>query len=111
MRSGTSRSSVSTATTIETVIHPAVQSRIAVTCRTLTSQRPIHIPLTKPPCDPMSQSMELQDRRPNVVIVGGGFGGIHAARALRGAPVRVTLVDRCNHPLFQPLLYQVATAA
>jgi NADH dehydrogenase len=55
--------------------------------------------------------MELADRRPNVVIVGGGFGGIHAARALARAPVRVTLVDRCNHHLFQPLLYQVATAA
>jgi len=47
---------------------------------------------------------------PRVVIVGGGFGGLAAARALRGAPVRVTLVDRSNHHLFQPLLYQVATA-
>ncbi|MCC6847691.1 MAG: NAD(P)/FAD-dependent oxidoreductase [Deltaproteobacteria bacterium] len=48
--------------------------------------------------------------RPHVVIVGGGFGGLAAARALRRAPVRVTLVDRRNHHLFQPLLYQVATA-
>jgi NADH dehydrogenase len=48
---------------------------------------------------------------PSVVIVGGGFGGLNAARALRHAPVRVTLVDRRNHHLFQPLLYQVATAA
>jgi NADH dehydrogenase len=48
---------------------------------------------------------------PHVVILGGGFGGLAAARALRGAPVRVTLVDRQNHHLFQPLLYQVATAA
>src|SRR6185503_11834325 len=47
---------------------------------------------------------------PNVVIVGGGFGGLAAARALRNAPVRVTLIDRSNHYLFQPLLYQVATA-
>src|SRR5579864_4911599 len=47
---------------------------------------------------------------PNVVIVGGGFGGLAASRALRNAPVRVTLIDRCNHHLFQPLLYQVATA-
>jgi NADH dehydrogenase len=46
-----------------------------------------------------------------VVIVGGGFGGLHAARALAGRPVRVTLLDRRNHHLFQPLLYQVATAA
>ncbi|OLE65446.1 MAG: FAD-dependent oxidoreductase [Acidobacteria bacterium 13_1_20CM_2_68_14] len=48
---------------------------------------------------------------PRVVILGGGFGGLYAARALRRAPVRVTLVDRRNHHVFQPLLYQVATAA
>ena len=47
---------------------------------------------------------------PHVVIVGGGFGGLAAARALKNAPVRVTLIDRSNHYLFQPLLYQVATA-
>jgi NADH dehydrogenase len=47
---------------------------------------------------------------PHVVIVGGGFGGISAAQALRRAPVRITLIDRSNHHLFQPLLYQVATA-
>jgi NADH dehydrogenase len=47
---------------------------------------------------------------PRVVIVGGGFGGLEAARALRKAPVQVTLIDRSNHHLFQPLLYQVATA-
>ena len=47
---------------------------------------------------------------PHVVIVGGGFGGLAVARALRKAPVRVTLIDRSNHHLFQPLLYQVATA-
>ena len=48
---------------------------------------------------------------PRVVIVGGGFGGLYAARALRGAPVEVTVVDRRNHHVFQPLLYQVAMAA
>ena len=48
--------------------------------------------------------------RPRVVIIGCGFGGLEAARALRAAPVDVTLVDRTNHHLFQPLLYQVATA-
>jgi NADH dehydrogenase len=48
--------------------------------------------------------------RAQVVIVGCGFGGLEAARALRDAPVEVTLVDRANHHLFQPLLYQVATA-
>src|SRR5438309_2479488 len=48
--------------------------------------------------------------RPTVVIVGAGFGGLRAARALRKAPVNVVLVDRHNYHLFQPLLYQVATA-
>jgi NADH dehydrogenase len=52
-----------------------------------------------------------QRNLPRVVIVGGGFGGLEAARALRKTPVRVTLLDRQNHHLFQPLLYQVATAA
>jgi NADH dehydrogenase len=47
---------------------------------------------------------------PQVIIVGGGFGGLAAARALRNAPVHVTLIDRTNHHVFQPLLYQVATA-
>lgn len=47
---------------------------------------------------------------PVVVIVGGGFGGLWAARALKNAPVKVILIDRTNHHLFQPLLYQVATA-
>ena len=48
--------------------------------------------------------------RPRIVIIGCGFGGLEAARALHGAAVDVTLVDRTNHNLFQPLLYQVATA-
>lgn len=50
-------------------------------------------------------------RRPRVVIVGGGFGGLEAARALARAPVEITLIDQRNYHLFQPLLYQVATAA
>jgi NADH:ubiquinone reductase (H+-translocating) len=55
---------------------------------------------------------ELEDEvRARVVIVGGGFGGLQAAKAFADAPVQVTLVDRRNHHLFQPLLYQVATAA
>ena len=45
----------------------------------------------------------------HVVIVGGGFGGLYAAQSLRRAPVRVTLIDRRDFHLFQPLLYQVAT--
>lgn len=48
--------------------------------------------------------------RPHVVIIGAGFGGLYAARALKNAPVDVTVVDRTNHHVFQPLLYQVATA-
>ena len=47
---------------------------------------------------------------PHVVILGAGFGGLACARALRRAPVRITIIDRTNHHLFQPLLYQVATA-
>lgn len=50
-------------------------------------------------------------RKPHVVILGGGFGGLNAARALKRADVDVTLIDRTNHHVFQPLLYQVATAS
>ena len=47
----------------------------------------------------------------HVVVVGAGFGGLEFTRALAGAPVRVTIIDRRNHHLFQPLLYQVATTS
>jgi NADH dehydrogenase len=50
------------------------------------------------------------ERKPRIVIVGGGFGGVAAARALRHADAEVVLIDRRNHHIFQPLLYQVATA-
>src|SRR5262249_22380683 len=59
---------------------------------------------------PMTGSDAAPARRPRVVIVGGGFGGTHAAHALRHAPVDVLILDRTNHSLFHPLLYQVATA-
>jgi NADH dehydrogenase len=49
--------------------------------------------------------------QPRIVIVGGGFGGLAAAKALKNTPAQVILIDRTNHHLFQPLLYQVATAA
>src|SRR3984957_19002404 len=52
----------------------------------------------------------MNEGTPDIVIVGGGFGGLAAAKALRRTPARVTLVDRSNHHLFQPLLYQVATS-
>ena len=55
--------------------------------------------------------MTAADRSPHVVILGAGFGGLAAARGLHRAPVRITIIDRSNHHLFQPLLYQVATAA
>src|SRR6266705_1331188 len=48
--------------------------------------------------------------RPVIVIVGGGFGGLAAAKALRKTPAQIILIDRTNHHLFQPLLYQVATS-
>jgi len=51
------------------------------------------------------------ERLPHVVIVGGGFGGLNCARGLARAPVRITLIDQRNHHVFQPLLYQVATAS
>ncbi|HEY3592751.1 MAG TPA: NAD(P)/FAD-dependent oxidoreductase [Polyangiaceae bacterium] len=53
----------------------------------------------------------LKKEEPHVVILGGGFGGLAAAKELRAANVRITLIDRTNHHLFQPLLYQVASAA
>jgi NADH dehydrogenase len=55
--------------------------------------------------------LTMSEKTPHIVILGGGFGGLSAAQALKRAPVRVTLVDQSNHHLFQPLLYQVATAA
>lgn len=51
-----------------------------------------------------------QHKSPRIVIVGGGFAGLAAARALRGCDVEIVLIDRRNHHIFQPLLYQVATA-
>ena len=52
----------------------------------------------------------IRNEVPHLVVVGGGFGGLWATRALANTPIRITLIDRCNHHLFQPLLYQVATA-
>lgn len=59
-----------------------------------------------------SRTATIPDASPHrVVVIGGGFGGLAAVLGLRGAPVRITLIDQRNHHLFQPLLYQVATAS
>ena len=63
--------------------------------------------MTQRPAGPPDRTVA----RPHVVILGGGFGGLHCARTLRRASVDVTVVDRRNYHLFQPLLYQVATAS
>ena len=54
-------------------------------------------------------SYKKETAQPRVVIIGGGFGGLCAARGLAGAPVSVTLIDKRNYHLFRPMLYQVAT--
>ena len=54
---------------------------------------------------------DVPDRWPHIIVVGAGFGGLAAVRKLRNLPVRITLIDRQNYHLFQPLLYQIATAA
>ena len=60
---------------------------------------------------PRLNGLKSEGKRWHVVIVGGGFGGLRAAQALKSAPVDVTLIDRRNYHLFQPLLYQVATGS
>src|SRR4029453_19266371 len=60
---------------------------------------------------PSPNAGKSKNKRWHVVIVGGGFGGLRAAQALKSAPVEVTLIDRRNYHLFQPLLYQVATGS
>jgi NADH dehydrogenase len=59
----------------------------------------------------LAEAVFMTSRIPHVVVVGGGFAGLTVVRALNGAAVRITLVDRSNHHLFQPLLYQVATGS
>src|ERR1700730_18204035 len=61
----------------------------------------------RPPVQPTITPAQRQ----SVVVVGGGFAGLNLIQHLRDAPIDIVLVDRCNHHLFQPLLYQVATAA
>jgi hypothetical protein len=58
-----------------------------------------------------SAEITVQPQRPRLVIIGAGFGGLAAATRLKGADAEITVIDQHNHHLFQPLLYQVATAA
>ena len=58
----------------------------------------------------MDSNATTTAREPRIIVVGGGFGGLAAARALRKASARVLLIDKTNHHVFQPLLYQVATS-
>src|SRR5882724_9901492 len=59
----------------------------------------------------MVNVMETKANRPKIVVVGGGFGGLAAIKELKGVGAEITLIDRRNHHLFQPLLYQVATSS
>lgn len=75
-------------------------------------RRPGRLPPERTPRPrPQQPARECPGRVHRVVVVGGGFGGLQAVRLLRNAEVEVTLVDRRNYHLFQPLLYQVATGA
>jgi NADH dehydrogenase len=71
----------------------------------------ITVPDTDPPRAARRQPRTGRDAPHHVVVVGAGFGGLETVKTLKGAPVRVTLIDQRNHHLFQPLLYQVATAS
>jgi NADH dehydrogenase len=68
-------------------------------------------PSTSAAPSPAENPRPINKKNPHIVILGGGFGGLNLAKALRNTPARITLVDRQNHHLFQPLLYQVATAS
>jgi NADH:ubiquinone reductase (H+-translocating) len=61
--------------------------------------------------DPSFRALNPASHCHHVVIVGAGFGGLEVAHRLAGTPVRITIIDQRNHHLFQPLLYQVATAS
>jgi NADH dehydrogenase FAD-containing subunit len=76
----------------------------------VATARVVGAPFISEPRAPGCEMKVSMGKRPRVVIVGAGFGGLTAAKALRNAPVDVTVIDRRNYHLFQPLLYQVATA-
>src|ERR1700722_20259140 len=66
---------------------------------------------TAPAAPASVEAKPINKKNPHIVILGGGFGGLNLAKSLRNANARVTLIDRQNHHLLQPLLYQVATAS
>src|SRR5215510_12695517 len=80
----------------------------------MTNRRPLDVVIDLEPRQRPIMKRTMSDltveHKPRVVIVGSGFGGLSAAKGLADAPFDVTLIDRNNHHLFQPLLYQVATA-
>ena len=78
--------------------------------RTTSSGTPLSTVLTKSFPQEKPTAAGAASRKKRIVIIGGGFAGISAARALKRADVEILLVDRRNHHIFQPLLYQVATA-
>jgi NADH dehydrogenase len=84
---------------------------LARTTRRLHIDRRFRIVLKAESAPPMTTAQPQPPSPHHVVIVGAGFGGLETAFGLAGAPARITLLDRRNHHLFQPLLYQVATAS
>lgn len=82
----------------------------ATTPATSENGHPSHRPMS-PGVTPQPVSVPQAARRPRVIVVGAGFGGLNLVKALAPAAADITLIDRTNHTLFQPLLYQVATAA
>jgi NADH dehydrogenase len=87
-----------------------IVSVIAARCREKARSIMSEIPDVARPQEGMSASRESRRGQSRIVIVGGGFAGIAAAKALRHCDAEVTVIDRRNHHIFQPLLYQVATA-